>query len=586
MTSYENAIFQDTIASGSPVDSSAVIEKKLLYVSDNNASMNYSTGQIIINGNELANNGLWIDYVDSYLSIPLVIQVNGTTAIDMSAVLNDFVVGLKNCNTSLIHSASLTFGNSIVHQHCPHINMYAAFKQHTTLSAAEEELIGPMIGYARDNADSWSYRAAASTVGVGLCNNSNGFENKVSASLANGSLNEGMFKRQRDAYKSLGNTAKLSDGKHLLLGDAALEQQNYRDLGISYATQTTAAAKYIYLTALVRVKDIFPIFSSPDFPRYLRSGLFSMNIVINQPIFQVTKGTGGILSMSNLTLQSNGTNPLMFAASYAPVQSAVGASATDTTDSTKLVPCGSACLPLATYQASCCVVKTYHTHAFGQQMNHNQTNVRWYTPAYKLNPTFEAQLLSQGQKSIKYDEVYPFVLYNVSGNFSQSLTTGITGAKQLVIVPVLGDGVNGNASETGTSMSDIGSCFSTSGSTTAPTLFRNFNVTVGGVSLFSNGLLQYGYENYIQEMMHSQGFSGNVAPENVAGRISLKDFTSGMYGYVVVNLSRVLDSEMTTLKPISISGQIASLKAVNLHCFIVAAKPEIVYDVATGQRLS
>jgi hypothetical protein len=71
----------------------------------------------------------------------------------------------------------------------------------------------------------------------------------------------------------------------------------------------------------------------------------------------------------------------------------------------------------------------------------------------------------------------------------------------------------------------------------------------------------------------------------VAGRISMRDYISGMYSYIVVDLRRRAVEDENTLVSIQISGTLISLKAVSLFAFLEYEK-SVICDIATGQRLS
>jgi hypothetical protein len=134
---------------------------------------------VTFDGASIANSGRYNDFPSSIITLPIVIQVNstGATAVNFSTVsYSDLMIALKNSNTSLIHSCQIDVGNGTVVQTVPHINAYEAFCLHTELSAEEEDRYLAQTGYAMDSPQSWSYRGATSSVGVGLCNNSNGYE--------------------------------------------------------------------------------------------------------------------------------------------------------------------------------------------------------------------------------------------------------------------------------------------------------------------------------------------------------------------------------------------------------------------------
>jgi hypothetical protein len=134
----DQILFSQALESGSSSDQSPFVKKDILFMQDNNGSGNYSSNQIIFDATTLSNNGKNISWTESKIIITSIFTVsNETTASDWATgdlTHTDFMLALKNCNTSLIHSYSIDFGNQTVINATPFINMYHAFKYHTELS--------------------------------------------------------------------------------------------------------------------------------------------------------------------------------------------------------------------------------------------------------------------------------------------------------------------------------------------------------------------------------------------------------------------------------------------------------------------
>jgi hypothetical protein len=130
--------------------------------------------------------------------------------------------------------------------------------------------------------------------------------------------------------------------------------------------------------------------------------------------------------------------------------------------------------------------------------------------------------------------------------------------------------------------SDIQSPFSSSPSTTAPVLIQQFQVFIGSVPLYSQPI-NYNFEAFYQEMVNTS-LGGQMIQNMAAGRITYKDFVNGMYNYIVVDLRRRLPQDDSALTPISITGNLVSLKAVHLYGFLEYERGAII-DLTTGQRI-
>jgi hypothetical protein len=357
--------------------------------------------------------------------------------------------------------------------------MYHAFKYHTELSEAEEELLGAEIGYAKDNSDSWMYRAASASEGQGLCNNNNGYPGvkNTASSIDHSVMNTGMTKRQENWMRRCGVNPTTPDGKSLVMG--ALEDTHFKNEAQNYVKNDTTAKHYFY-NAVIRLKDL-NFFNSPDFPRLVRNAYFKITLNVNQFQFTFSKEASGVLQFnkSSLSLTSGGTLPIMIASSYANVSccSTAGNGAITASDSaTRIIPCGSACLPCATaqtYRVSFSVCKSLFVHKDGATnvvpaQTASLSSCRLYLPAYTPNSDRQQDLLQLGQKEIKYIDLLNPVQYNVvPGPISWLLTSGVARAKRLIIVPVLTELASnfGNFGEV-SAFSDIQSPFSSSPSTT------------------------------------------------------------------------------------------------------------------------
>lgn len=598
METPDNFVFQQAVESSGFSDQSPFVKRDLLYIQDNNSSGIYTSNSVTFDASVMSNNGRLMAWKEGKILIPCVMVVTrkdaaGAFGVD-PAGHSDFLLALKNCNTSLLHSYSIDFGNSNVVTNTQHINMYHAFKYHTELDGDEEELIGSEIGYAKDTPDSWSYRAALSSSGVGMCNNANGYAGlgKSAASCADGTiLNSGMLKRQENAWKRCfpNVSAGAVDGKSLVLGNN--ETTHFRNPGINYVV-SYADYKVYYYTAVIRLKDL-QFFSSPDFPKLIRNAYFKLTLTINQPFFEVSKNLGGLLGYdpSKLQLTSGGANPVLFAASVVQSRQATAASVGDSTSADKFTACGSACLAgsaTAVYQVSLSVVKPIFTHTSNNAVvnvqGHVLTSCRLYVPAYTLQAQKEAELLAVRQRQVKYTDVIPYTIYNVAGSFSNIITSGVSRAKRLIVVPVMSETANFFEGGALNAFAENQSPFSTSPSTTSPTLIQNFQCTIGGVPLYPQAI-NYQFENFYTEMTNTSAGGMNI-DNLVVGRISMRDYVSGMYTYYVVDLKRRAVEDIDTLVSIQISGQLISSKAVHLYCFIEYERTPVVLDLATGQRLS
>jgi hypothetical protein len=176
----DNLVYEETI--NTEISSSEFVDKQWLYVNDNNNS-SYS-GQIVIDTTSLSNCGQYLNWMESFLTIPLVLQLQSSAGGSLpTATPADFMVGLKSGYWNIIHSLIVEYNNSNVVQQVPYLNVFNSFKANTSWSDGDVENWGSLTGYYPDSADSWVYNtfgynpAGSANIlnafGSGICNNSN-----------------------------------------------------------------------------------------------------------------------------------------------------------------------------------------------------------------------------------------------------------------------------------------------------------------------------------------------------------------------------------------------------------------------------
>ena len=172
----DNLVFEESI--NTEVSSSEFVDKQWLYVNDNNNG-SYS-GQIVLDTTSLSNSGSYINWSEAFISMPLVLQAEGSaTAITATNNL-DYLMGLKNGFWQILHSMSVEFNNGSIIQQTPFLNVFCSFKNLTSWSQNDIQNWGAICGFCPDTARSWLYNnnstdnTAANfmnTSGQGFCNN-------------------------------------------------------------------------------------------------------------------------------------------------------------------------------------------------------------------------------------------------------------------------------------------------------------------------------------------------------------------------------------------------------------------------------
>lgn len=170
----DNLVFEESI--NTEVSSSEFVQKDWLYVNDNNNS-SYSS-QIVLDTTPLANAGGYIGWSESFLAIPLVLQVESSAITSATAPDLDWFLGLKNGYWNILHSLTCEFNNGNIIQQVPFLNLFCSFKALTSWCDADIENWGAVCGFCPDSSRSWLYNAVApsgvnalSSSGTGICNN-------------------------------------------------------------------------------------------------------------------------------------------------------------------------------------------------------------------------------------------------------------------------------------------------------------------------------------------------------------------------------------------------------------------------------
>jgi hypothetical protein len=225
----------------------------------------------------------------------------------------------------------------------------------------------------------------------------------------------------------------------------------------------------------------------------------------------------------------------------------------------------------------------------------------------------EKRLLSQGQKTFIYSDLYVKMVKNQSGNFQELLTNGLSRMKRLVIVPMLSKELKKDtiivpgalaSAEVPASVGNVGSpavpevievkgdvlvpnpqesIFASEPATCSPFFIRDFNVQVSGSNIYDQNV-QYKYEHFLNEMNGVFGLNANMETGSCSSLINMTSYNNNC-GYLVVDLSRRFSYDNNTPLSIQIQGLIESSKELDLLCFIEYEK-SMTIDMATGALIA
>jgi hypothetical protein len=526
------------------------IEKEVLMVQDVNGGV--YNGQINLDTSTLASSRKWCDYSSAYLEIPFIIAMKSSVDISATAAANSFAMGLKCGAYQLIDSIQVDYNNTNVIQQQPFTNFYVQYKMMTSLSEDDVKKWGPSILFAPDSSGSITFSAGGNGSGQGTCNNIVNSASPFFDYTRFDTHNEGYLKR----LKMTGYEPAAPSGSNTEINSATL----CNNVALNYFTNNAGggAANIYYwnVVAIVKLSSLSDFFSKLP---VVKGGFLRFSINYNSTAQTITTvGASPVTSMTitTSTQLSGRTNPMMLTSGIVdnPLED----------------------LLAGVLSISCGVRST----SIGATTVTNPilSSCRLYVPAYTMNPSYEAQLLSaRPVREVVYQDIYNYVISNKSGDFNEVITNGIVSPQQIVVIPVLNNAA-GNAATA--SLTPYQSPFDSCPGTTAPfAAITNFNVVVSGRNVFQSAF-RYDFEQFMNETAGNNSLNGGISTGLSSGLIGQLEWSSG-YRYYSVDLSRRLPLEDDVPVSISVQGTNNTSKIMDYIVF-VSYNRRITIDMLTG----
>jgi len=539
----DNLVFEESVTT--ETDQSEFIDKKWVYVNDNNAQ-NYSS-QVVIDSTPLSNAGGYVNWSEGYILMPLVVEATATAGLDDANSHN--MMGFKSGYWNMINSMSVEFNNQTIVQQTPFLNVFRSFKANTSFSESDVINHGNELGYALDTPSSWGYTQADNLSGRGIFNNEYAPATEGHALTSNwdlGSHNEGLRKRME-------NTNKFSSGK----GKSAIVAEATRGLLYQSRCVSKSATSVVWeVYAKLRLKDLTDYFEKCPL---LKGSTMRFLLNTNQAEVSFTPTATGLPSVQASVLSGN-TFPLM-------VTSQRPTTVTRSGGITSLDPA----IPV---KLSVDIVKSRQS---GHQTS--LTSCRLYAPLYRFNPLAEQRYLSLAPtKRVEYEDVfqYQFSGVNAGDTFNFLVSNGIADIQSVLVVPYLSASANNN-------MNPFLSPYGTAGATPDPIPLQQFNIMLSGVNLFLENE-EYDFQAFSHQLASSNQLNGGLTTGLGSGLIGKFEFEN-LYRYYYGNASRSLPSEEGVSRSVQIVGKNASAQQISLMVF-VAFKRSMTIDIQTGARLS
>jgi hypothetical protein len=576
-------------------------------------NQNYNSNQSVIDTSQLSNSNKWCSYREAYLLMPLLLTLSSPAAVfkpsgvaAAAAATNtssDYAIGLKNWFGTMIHSITVDWAGTTIIQQTPYINMWNSFKLMTSLSWADVHTMGSTIGFYPDDPLSFTYQAAASPAGQGVCNNSNaGSFAPSTASITGvgfnayntGKGNIGFLKRQQFInfdYSGAIEAGGASTYATLLSANAtnniwkSYVQVKANGLVGTPAQQDTGILE-IAVCATVYLKHLHSFFASCPL---VKGAFLKITLNLNNTTTTFTSQTaGGAGAPTALTLVSvanpvGGVNPLMIAS----------AATLDGLDNGSRNLGGLTGGGPATYTATVQVgaralssAVTALAGAGGYTEGALAKSVYLYIPLYSFAPTFETAYLSSPVKSIKYTDVYQYQVLGVksNGQFNNLLTNGIANLKSVLLLPYysVGEGAGNTGIPVGIPVYQSPFDPAGAGPTSPLCMFTNFNVVVSGQNAIYNTEMR-AFEQFNNQLYGCNAVNAGMTDGLTSSLINSLGFEME-YCYWYVNVGRMLPVEESVPKSVQIIGTNQSQKTVDLFAFLEYGC-EIAVDLLTGSRV-
>jgi hypothetical protein len=622
-------------------EESPFADRQFLFVSDNN-NASYSS-QILMDTTPLSTSGGYCDFKQSFLAIPLVLQLEAPNALLTTSVALDWAVGMKSGYWNIIHALTVEFNNGNVVQSTPYLNMYASYKNMTSWSLGDLKDWGAVVGFAPDESASWLFDnvgiasgAQVNTMapyGLGICNNRQ--VQFLNPTLLQGSTNVGTVTALEQIYQTSTIVSSISRALNTQANSSFVKRQSWLNYSVSTnsgaaLTQTSSNQAALLLNAsfcsqvfqsysvitagggsvngqrafvfeaVVRMKDIcdffgeIPMMKGASMRLYLNTNQCYIQGALVSPV--ASPATGAILSAavncltaSPVMLGGGGTCPIMVASAdvgqgFSPLVPLIQAAANPTQ---------------TTYSCALSIVRTQFSQ-ITTSVSAPITTVRLYCPVYTMSPAAEARYLHLAPtKKIVYRDIFQFSFPSVGAGstFNFLVTNGIPNIREVIVMPLVSqasNGVSGGSPAAFTpsggsqiqpvQVSSLLSPFSGVGGCVDPIALGNFNILISGRNLFIQNQ-QYNFEQFVQQTVSSNQLNGSLTTSLASGLIGYEDWSFGPYRYYVGNASRSLPSEEGVARAVQLIGQNTSLVAIDIMVFVSFEK-SIVCDLRTGARVA
>jgi len=489
-----------------------VIERRHLQVNDSNLS-NYSGNEIIYDLSTVSNSGSYIDWRQTYLQIPLVLQVERANENGGASRADHFCASLKNGNFSLIHSISLTLSNQNIIPIQP--NLHGRISYELASNFTEEEAKKAIrFGYQFEDGECSVYGAGEDANGIGFSCTSVRYNDDADNEVIQ---NKGRLERMKAIIDPV-NDAKVA----IVNDDATLKLKD-----VSYRTVGTTSQTVFLINCKIPMDIVHDYFAKCPLTK---NSLYSLSVFLNAPVNLNVVATGAVglvdtpdtKKYKTLTYSTpNGFNPIQLSSAYFGEPMAMAAGNTSV----------SAYLSIVNKHPS---APAFNVANKGTTLG---TTTSLFVSTVKLSPTMEKQYLFQPEKTFRYEDVIVQKINNVTTGteVQQIITNNMSRLRKMVILPY-------HAGDTATAVPNaLLNPFDgfAAGYLSSPMMgVDNFNVHVSGVPVYHSNLNKSA--DFFREFQNMT-LNGGAASATNGSLVDFKQYLS-QYGAIVVDLTRHTES--------------------------------------------
>ena len=582
-------------------------KRECMWQNDNNGMSYQQNGQILFDLTTLKNNPKSINFKDSLLTIPVLVEAAFATPLGAAVAYNDFLVCMKNGSFNCIENVWVNIDGVEFTIAGQNLAPYLQYKMLTHAGSNDLQSVLQTYNYYPDTPDSIQFctvaNSTASTPFLGEANNAvigSNLSPFINGWAGYQAQNDG---RNRRMVKSNFNSANTAAGNLLpntvnnapVNGVCPMTQQSqtvYKDCVLRNGVCSVATPNQYAFMLVMKLGFLHDVFEKMPLVAGAAVKLTINTSLVSSSTINFTYNPGATTTPYKVTSYTSSTayNKLPFQVSQ-PVGNIptvnIGYAGGNYS---------SAAAPLAinswgavdgslTINSFIARSPTTNTQAFS-----GVNACRLCLITYDFTP--EAQIkyltLHSQPKRVIYNDVQCVPILASTSNLTAAGTTSVqlqlvanmARVKHILIVPYIASSYNPASTTTGATTSPMNSPFA--GTNIAPFVkWSGMNILVNNVPHFRTPL-NYGFEQFTQEIKQFGAINGAETLGLSSGLLSQYMWETG-YPYFFVDLTRAEDvRDINIAKTYGLSGTIASNFPLDLYCYLIFDR-EFNIDVKSGQ---